>query len=64
MTSATDELNDIPKDVRVTLGKMPGTYQWSWEVKVDGTSVYGYESDYINAEGMVQDTLRDMGVDA
>lgn len=60
----SDVLNDIPKDVRVTLEKMPGTYQWSWKVRVDGASVYGYESDYLNAEGMVQDTLRDMGVDA
>ena len=56
--------DDYGKDVRVSLEKMPSSREWSWEVRVDGASVYGYEHDYLNAEDMVQDALREMGVDA
>lgn len=59
-----DQFDDFGKDVRVTMEKMPSRREWSWEVRVDGKAVYGYEWDYLNAEGMVQDTLREMGVDA
>lgn len=49
--------------IKVTLEKMPHTHEWSWDVDLDGTHVYGYEPDYLNAEGQATDALREMGVE-
>lgn len=55
--------DDFTHAIRITMEKMPSEHKWSWELNLDGTSVYGYEPDYLNAEGQVTDTLREMGVE-
>lgn len=57
-------MTDYEKDVRIVIEKRANCSEWGWSCKVDGFEWYGYENDYLNAEGMVQDKLRDMGVDA
>lgn len=57
-------MSDYGKDVRISITKSPNSDQWGWEATVDGGTWYGYEYDYLNAEGMVRDKLREMGVDA
>ena len=59
-SNATD---DFAHDIRITLDKTASSHEWSWELRLDGTTVYGYEPDYLNAEGQATDTLRKMGVD-
>lgn len=56
-------MSEYEKDVRIVISKMPNNNQWSWEVTVDGDTWYGFENDYLNAEGEMHDKLREMGVD-
>lgn len=56
-------MSDYEKDVRIVISKMQNSNSWSWEVTVDGNTWYGYEYDYLNAEGEMHDKLREMGVD-
>ena len=57
-------MSDYEKDIRIVIDKMPNSNEWSWSVTVDGKEWYGYESDYLNAEGEMHDKLNEMGVDA
>ena len=54
-------MSDYGKDVRISITKSPTSDQWDWEATV---TLYGYEYNYLSAEGMVRDKLREMGVDA
>ena len=54
-------MSEYEKDVRIVISKMPNSRQWSWEVTVDGDTWYGFENDYLNAEGEMHDKLREMG---
>ena len=56
-------MGEADKDVRIVIERRAGSGQWGWEVTVDGQTWYGYEYDYLNAEGEMHDRLREMGVD-
>ena len=51
------------KHVRIIIEKMPSSSQWGWECTVDGSTWYGYEQDYLNAESQMREKLRELGVD-
>lgn len=47
-------------DVRILIETCFDNREWSWEVTIDGDSWYGFEPDYLNAEGQVRDLLREV----
>ena len=57
-------MSDFEKDVRIVIEKHPNSREWGWSCTVDGMEWYGYEYDYLNAEGEMHDKLREMGMDA
>ena len=50
--------------MRIVIEKHPNSREWGWSCTVDGMEWYGYEYDYLNAEGEMHDKLREMGMDA
>ena len=49
--------------VTVTIERLHDGGDWGWEVETPKLTMYGYEPDYMNAEDMARQALKEMGVE-